>query len=332
MKNSRAPSAGRANYFARLHGIGDDRELRLDELASTPVADDQVLWVDLQAPSREMREAIWSALRLPDAATEAWDEDPRMPAAENCGGHFWIRVLTAGGEPGGRLEGHVLAIVAGPNIVVTLHEHPIPFLHEQMERAESARHLGRLSAESFAASLLDLQLSTYFEAASSFESEVEQLEIAILGARPRSCLDELRRLRAWASQLRRLLASHRAVFGAISRPDFRPMQDGTAERHFGAIALRFERALDTVENARELVMGVFDLFSAQTSLRTDHTMRLLTFVTVVVGILAVFATWLGVFFSAGYFRSNEFALVVATAAALVFAGAALGIGRWRRWL
>lgn len=58
--------------------------------------------------------------------------------------------------------------------------------------ADTGRDLGRLSADSFVASFLDLQLSTYFEAVSSFESEVEQLEITILGGRPRSCLAELR--------------------------------------------------------------------------------------------------------------------------------------------
>src|SRR5690606_1679269 len=111
--------------------------------------------------------------------------------------------------------------------------------------------------ESFAATVLDAQLATYFDAVSAFEMAVERLEMEIFDDRRQECLDELRALRRTASRLRRMLAPHRAVFAALSRPDFRPDEGEAADRHLQALDVRFERAMDMVENCRDLVMGSF---------------------------------------------------------------------------
>ena len=45
--------------------------------------------------------------------------------------------------------------------------------------------------------------------------------------------------------------------------------------------------MDMVENARDLVVGSFELLSSQTAIKTNNSMRTLTFATVITGILAV---------------------------------------------
>ena len=97
-----------------------------------------------------------------------------------------------------------------------------------------------------------------------------------------------------------------------------------------ALDTRFERAMDVVENARELVIGSFELFSNQTALRTNASMSVLTFATVVLGILAVVAGMLGMNFKAGFFDAAR-GFWYATAALAMIGGLALLIGRWRKW-
>src|SRR5690606_26937089 len=220
---------------------------------------------------------------------------------------------------------------AGDNIVVSVHADGIGFIDDLMGREAVASHIGRLGADSFVAALLDWQLSTYFDAVSRFEAAVDVLEQAILSERARSCLPRLRQMRKAALRLRRLLAPHRAVFGALSRPDFRHDDRPETERHFEALDTRFERAMDMVEHARNLVVGSFELFSSQTALRTDRSMRVLTFVTVITGLLATVAGVLGMNFKAGFFDAGNAGFLIAVGAMLVFGGGSVALARSRGW-
>ena len=121
----------------------------------------------------------------------------------------------------------------------------------------------------------------------------------------RECLPELAQLRRGASRLRRMLAPHRQLFGALARPDFRPSDDGVADKQFRALEQRFERAMDAVENTRDLVVGSFELYATRSAERTNDTVRALTFVTVLLGSLAVVAGALGMNFKTPFFDTGD---------------------------
>ena len=76
-------------------------------------------------------------------------------------------------------------------------------------------------------------------------------------------------------------------------------------RHFGALDTRFERAMDMVENAPDLVIGSFELLSSRTGIEANNAMRTLTFATVVTGVLAVVAGVLGMNFDASVFNTKD---------------------------
>jgi Mg2+ and Co2+ transporter CorA len=223
--------------------------------------------------------------------------------------------------------------VIGHNFVVTVHPEPLPFLDQLRERERGDTQLGVLSAESFTVSLLDWQLTTYADAVAELEAEIDRLEVQMLTGRALGeHLPEMAQLRRAASRLRRLLVPHRAVFGAMARPDFRPDPDGVNDKQFRGLNERFERSLDAVENARELVIGSFELFATRTAQRTNETMRVLTFVTVLLGSLSVLAGVLGMNFEAPFFHSGQKGFVITIVAMLVIAALALVVARWRRWL
>jgi magnesium transporter len=322
---STAPPPLRAVLFDMGHPEGD-REVTLAELPALQPGNEQMLWVDLHGADDALRAQVWQALQLPQGDFDGNGH----PAVLNFGETFAVRVIPARGSPNAGFEGDVLDVLAGPNLVVTLHTAPIPFLEQLRASGAGRADLGMLSAESFVASVLDWHLSTYFDAVSAFEMGVERLEMEIFDDSHQDCLGELRALRRAASRLRRMLAPHRTVFGAMSRPDFRPGEGRTEDRHFQALDVRFERAMDMVERCRELVMGSFELFSNQTALRTNRTMHVLTFATVVLGLMALTSGVLGMNFQARFFE-HENGFWMALAGLVVLALSALLIGRWRRW-
>lgn len=320
------------SFQARLfRADARDRELSFDDLRSIQLNDQSLLWVDLVDPSDEELQDLWSVCKLPQAARH-YIQEGTTPSVAKEGEYFWLRVVAV--SAASRQEavtGVVLTLVAGCNMVVSIHNEPLAFIGELLEREDDASQIGGLCAESFVASLLDWHLSTYFQAVSDYEMAIERTENDILDQNGKTSLVELQRLRRWASRMRRMLAPHRFVFSALSRPDFRTSESRSAERHFGALDTRFERAMDMVENARDLVLGSFELFSSQTALQTNQVMRVLTFVTVITGVLATMVGALGMNFDAALFKTHDTGFWTAVVGLCCLTVGALLTGRWRRW-
>ena len=314
-----------------------DREFEAGELDAVPPADRQLLWVDVEGTDVDAALAavlsLAARLGLQDAeraVREALDGKPRL---RNHDDWFLVQAMAVGIVNDTHVRGIPMLLLCGRNTVLTAHLGPLAFLQELRTREQADSRIGALGAESFSASLLGWLLDGYLDAVSGFEAEVDQLEVELLAnPRHRECLPELAALRRRASHIRRLLAPHRAVFGAMARPDFRPDAGADVERQFRALEQRFERAVDAADNARDLLVGTFELYSTRSAERTNDTMRALTFVTVLLGTLAVFAGILGMNFQAPFFDSGARGFWIAVVGMGLVALAAVVVARWRRWI
>lgn len=311
---------------------GADRRVACGDIAELELEDHHLLWIDLRASDEKTCETIWAALSLPRTAYADLRSGGTTPILGKSGDCFWVRVVAVSGNDGLALQGQVLMLVATRNTVISLHDEPIAFVTSLARRESAGSDLGALCAESFVAALLDWHLATYFDAAADFEMAIERLEVGILAEQKRDSLPEMRRLRKAASRLRRMLAPHRAVFAGMSRPDFRSHALPEAVAHLVALDTRYERAMDMVENSRDLVVGTFQLFTSQVALQTNTSMRLLSFIAVVVGALAVIAGILGMNFDAPFFKTQGLGFWIAVTSMLVLATASIVVAKVRRWL
>lgn len=331
-----APATAKLGAFL-FDGEGQDRDVDLDTLDVSALTETQLLWVDVEddeaSDAHSLIEYLVDQLELGPHAVEALQSLDGRADLASFGDWFLAQAVAVEHEGGLRFKGRGLAIVCGHNVVVSLHRGPVQFLEQLRGRERADTRLGTLSAESFTASLLGWLVDSYLHAVSDFEAAVDRLEVSVLSARaPRESLQDLAELRRGASRLRRMLAPHRHVFGAMARPDFRPDDAGIADKHFRALEQRFERAMDAVENARDLVVGSFELFATRSSERTNDTMRTLTFVTVLLGTLSVVAGTLGMNFAAPFFDTGGRGFWTAFAGMALVAVIAIVVARWRRWI
>ncbi|BDU16404.1 magnesium transporter CorA family protein [Lysobacter auxotrophicus] len=306
---------------------GKVEAIDLDAANLDNLQEHQLLWIDLEGGGDPSTAQVLRTLGLHEDIVGAFCDRSAMPELRVNNGTFFVRVVAVRNDGDLAFNGSVLAILTGHNFVITAHQEPMDFITQLRERESDDSGLGMLSADSFTASLLDWHLNTYFEAVADFESADERLETDILDDRHGECLHSLRGLRKAASRLRRMLSAHRGVFSAIARPDFRPGAEGEVNRHFQTVDTHFQRAMEAVENAREVVIGSFELFSNQTALRTNAIMRVLTILTAVMGGLAVVAGVLGMNFQAPFFDTGLAGFLIAVGAML---GMAL-VGLWWAW-
>jgi magnesium transporter len=298
-----------------------------------PRGDRELLWLDLCGPSRAEidQAAAWLGCDPDLLAVEGARED--RPSLTNLGDMFRVTAVAADLDRSqASIEPGHLTLLAARNLVVTIHDRPLTFLDDLRDREKGETTIGVLASESFVASLLDRLLDSYFRAVEVLVHDIDRVEVTILGRRvPPQFLALLVAARKRVSELRRLLKSHRDVFYGMARPDFIATEEG-ARIHFEALDRRFERAEDEVETARDLVIGSFELLSTRAAQTMNETMRTLTFVTVLMGVLALIAGVMGMNFSMPFFDAGFAGFATVVGAMILFALASGWIARRRGWI
>lgn len=288
----------------------------------------QILWVD--CADIEAFDAVRARLGIADALANATREPDERPAVLDTTGHFWIRVASVSIDESVRISDSSFDIVAGRNVVITIRRSNAIDATALMPVPDCDTALGRLDAASFVAAILHHLLTTYFDAVADIEDHIERIDQTILDPDLIDCTDELRLLLRATARLRRRLAQHRVVFSTLARPDFSPADEGDRRKHFAALDEKYERAMDVVEDSRDLVVDCFELFSSRTALDTNRTMRTLTFLAVLIGTLAVTTGVLGMNFEMTFFKS-ETGFWITLAAMIVLSAAAWWLASRKRW-
>jgi magnesium transporter len=199
-----------------------------------------------------------------------------------------------------------------------------------MDVAEAETTLGAFDEADFVALLLDGLLAGYFRAVERIEREIDELdERALRSENEEAIIAQLVALRRQIAVLRRALNPQREVFYSLERPGLVLGDSDTAA--WPLVADRFRQAIESVENARELLVGCFDIVISRTSQRTNDVMRVLTVVSSVLLPAVVVGGVMGMNFKPGFFDDpDNFYLVVGLM--VVMAVSILMVARYKRWL
>lgn len=268
---------------------GEDREVDVVPDLLARLGERRLLWLDVLGRDGGEVRRVADLLGLSEASVADLLNGSERPHLERSAHYFQIDVHVLEAGPDG-LRSVSLDFLAGDGYVVTVHAEPVGFLDEYAREVHGTADLGRISAASFLAALLDWHLTTYFRVLELVEGEVDDLDEGIL-TRPGDdrFLADLARLRRRVGEVRRRLSPHRDVYAALARPDFTPISTSDVRAEFETLDARFQRAFEATENTRELVLGSFDLLMTRTGQRTNDVMKALTVATVVLGSAALVA-------------------------------------------
>lgn len=309
---------------------GRDEEIALDAALTERLGDTRLLWVDLTDPATPEAKHLLQTFAIDAEALVRRGE--KQVTLRQFDDYFCVHALNIGLQrlP---LVTEPVTFLVGSNFVITIHPPSVRMFDEFASQNAGETRLGELSAATFFATLLDWLLARYFSATELLEDSIDELDLRALGADfDRDFLGRISLIRRQVSGLRRSLVAHRGVFHALARPDFAKAAGVAAPPHLRLLADRFERAVDAVENTRDLVMGSYELFATGISQQTNETVRRLTFFTVLLGILGVTAGVLGMDFQAAIFDTGDTGFIVSLSAMGAFCIAAIVFGRRRGWL
>jgi Mg2+ and Co2+ transporter CorA len=307
---------------------GHDREIDL-KAGQPKLGNTRFLWIDVDTRETDELSVAAEALGLEHEAFARLEREDRHARILRLPDRV---VLTVGAiDPDDdQVRRREVDIVIGKNHVLTVHDGAVAAVDRFRDDISDEQELGRIDAAGFLAGLLDSIFTAYFRQIETIEREIDALdELAVRSRRDGAFLSTVLVLRRRIALLRRALSPNREALLPLERPDFELRTDlGVV---WPGVIERLERAIDGVENARELLVGSFDLYLGRASQRTNDVMKALTLVSAVALPGVVLAGIMGMNFKLGFFdEPTNFFVVIA--AMVLLSGAILAVARWRAWI
>jgi magnesium transporter len=315
---------------ARLYNAnGEDREVRLAPAIVRKLTNEHLLWVDVSQPDQAGVRKLGRTLGFPAHVTAGLEVASDVPRLVRGPDAILLTILTLNEEPA-VLNPVVIDLVAGRNMVVTIHSEDVDSIAAFEEEVEGEVTLGKLDAGTFLAALVDTVLGSFHRSVDAIEREIDELDEQVLrGNEGSGFLAHIVRLRRRTAAIRQLLVAQRESFSPLTRPDFELHEE--LGPPWPALMDRLEKTIESVERARQLLVGSSDLYIARAAQRSGEVMRVLTIISAVLLPAIVLAGVMGMNFELGFFdNATNFWIVVA--AMLALATLILVVARTRHWI
>ncbi|HUR98888.1 MAG TPA: CorA family divalent cation transporter [Pyrinomonadaceae bacterium] len=312
---------------------GNDEVVKPEDVDIRKLKSNQLLWINVLERDEQTLRRVAKTVSLEGVPFRTVMKTEDRPRIENYGHFFRFSISSVRIEKGKSPMIVMIDYIVGKNFVVTVHEGEIEYFEEFRKREKGETEIGRLDAESFLATLLDLHIVSYFHAMEEIEQRVDKFDERILRTDidAERLLADMVKLRRDVSDLRRWLLPHRDVLYSLTRADFLQIAESSSADEFKRLTDHFESAADAIERLRETVLGVFELYATKSAQLTNTFVQRLTFLTLLTGSLAVFSGVLGMNFKADLFdHPNGFWLTVA--GLVTFAVGLTMVARYKRWI
>jgi len=309
-----------------------DTVQRLADISDRPrrLGGSKLLWVDVDREAEDSADRVAEAFGLDGNTRDCLASSKER--ARFCDHGRYIHVTTY--APDEDDEGELIALecVVGENWVVTAHDERIPVLEEFAERVSGSGDTGSLDGPGFLAALLEWVLGSYSAAFERIEQRLEEFDIQAMrgdgGGDEERDIERLIEMRQQVGSLRRALAAHRSALVALTHPELEALGDHDSGEQFQSLLQRFESTVQEARDAREAIVGSFDVLIARGGHRTNEIMKVLTLTSVILLPGALIAGVMGMNFEVGLFNEPVLFWVVV---ALIASIAPITVGLAKCW-
>ena len=304
----------------------------LDRLSERPrrLGGTQLLWVDLHRDSQVNTTDVVEAFHLHETTAGYLTTPHERPAFFDHGHYIHITTYAPREDDEGEL--HAVECIVGQNWVVTAHDEAIPVLEEFADRVSGSGDTGTLDGPGFLAALLEWVLGSYTAAFERMEERLEEFDVqAMRGDGSDDDIEVLTSMRQQVGKLRRALAAHRTALVALTHPELLLLGNNKSCERFESLYSRYEATLQEARDAREVIVGSFDVLIARGGHHTNQIMKVLTLTSVILLPGALLAGIMGMNFQVGLF--DHAALFWAVLVVIVaVAPLTLGVAKLRKWI
>ncbi|HEY8597970.1 MAG TPA: magnesium/cobalt transporter CorA [Thermomicrobiales bacterium] len=245
----------------RNHYLVND--LPLDTAKTMLVDGDNIIWLDVEAPSAEEIQQLATTFKIHPLAVEDIAKAHQRPKIDIYDDFYFVVFYDIDYvEEGDLLDEHELAIVIGQDFLITIHHEPIEEIAEVATRfrrnvKEIERGIGVLLY-----SLLDTIVDHYFPVLDRIGERIEELESQVIehsAVENTAGIRDIFSLKRELIHLRRQLAPQRDATAVLARRELPIISEATGV-YFQDLYEHVLRVTDAIDVYRDLLSGVFDAY------------------------------------------------------------------------
>lgn len=243
----------------------------------------QVLWLNVYGlHDAALMAAIGQRFKLHPLVLEDILNTDQRPKVDDYGDYLYIVArLYASPPAGGALTSDQVSIILGPDFVLTFQERPLGAFNALRERLRGNRNqVLRLGADYLAYSLLDTLVDRYFALVEEFSDRAEDVEEVILDKLRPGLIQDIHWIKRQVTALRRSIWPLREVLNTLQRSHgdfFRP----ETQLYLRDVYDHTVHLLESLEDLRDLLTGLLDIYLSTVSNRMNREIRALTVVATV---------------------------------------------------
>jgi magnesium transporter len=258
-----------------------------------PPEDGELVWIDVQAPTREELERLREPFGLHPLAIEDCLTEDQRPKLEEYPGHVFV-VIHELALQGDELSAKEIHAFLGQRFLITVRDHPCRRVDEVIARVLGSRDLHERGIAFVYYLLADAVASQNALTLDAFTEAIDAIEEEVLEAQNQTLLPRMFELKRSLGSARRALSPQRDLFAALSRLESQWVGERTAF-YFRDVYDKLARSVETLESNRDLLANVLEAHFSVVAQRTNEIVKRLTILS---------AIFLPLTFVTGFFGQN----------------------------
>jgi magnesium transporter len=235
-------------------------------------------------------------------------------------------------EKDSAVEIEQISIVLGKNFVISFQEDASRdvFNHLRDKLKVSNTKIRQNGADFLFYSLIDMIVDNYFGVMEKLGEKIEELEEDIVRQSSTRSLAKINMLRKEMIILKRSVAPVRELVNGILRSESELLEDKT-EKYFKDVYDHILQANDLVENYRDMMMNLHDLYISNVNLKMNEVMKVMTVVTCLLAPATVIGGIFGMNFEIIPLLHNKWGFFISVGLMLFIPLAMIQVFRKRGW-
>lgn len=293
---------------------------------------DHISWINIDGIRQDAVNKICADFAIHPLIAEDIISCGQRPKLDETEGvmYFLLNMLYYDNETN-TIEPEQISIVVGKNFLLSFQEEAAKdVLNGVRERLKIPGRLRSSGSDYLCYALIDTIVDNYYYVLESLSDNIETIEEQILRLGNNSALGELVSLRKELIVLKRNITPVRDMISAVLRSDNELLNERTI-KYFKDVSDHITQAYELVENYRDMMMNLHDLYLSKVNLRMNEVMKVMAIVTCLLAPAAVIGGIFGMNFDKIPWLHNRYGFYIAVALMFIIPIGMIYIFRKRRW-
>jgi magnesium transporter len=314
--------------------ILDEKNISLEQCETFTLNTDYVKWINVDGISKKVIETLANQFTIHNLIVEDIQSVGQRPKVDEINNHlFCLLNMLYFNHENNSIESEQISILLGSHYVLSFQEdgHRDVFnaLRERLKLSSSK--IRQSKADYLCYALIDMIVDHYFLVMDKLGDKIEVLEEEIIKRPNTRSLAKINQLRKELIVLKRNIAPVRELVNGLIKSESKLINDNTTNKYFKDVFDHVVQANDLVENYRDMMITMQDLYINQVNLKMNEVMKVMTITTCLLAPATVIGGIFGMNFDRIPYLHNQYGFYIAVALMLFIPIWMIAVFKRRGW-